>query len=75
MSFPRIVATNRDAEKLWKYLLAYRNRMSTIRLVWRHEIQLEDNVLMGIIPAEEALVSAQVLRRETASNCMQTRPS
>jgi len=63
VSFPNIVATGKDAEKLLKYLLAYRTHMGAIQIDSKQEKQFEDNVTMGVVPLEEAMVVAGIRKK------------
>ena len=65
MSFTTVMAKNEDAEKLLKYLLTYRNRMDPERLLPERQVPMDDNISMGIIPAEEVvLVSTDIRKRD-----------
>ena len=53
MSDKTLVATNEDAEKLWKYILAYRKHVGYISIDSIQDLTLEDNITVGVIPLEE----------------------
>jgi hypothetical protein len=56
MPITNVVAKNADAEKLWKYILAYRSHMGNTSSGSKQERPLEDNVPMRVIPLEETVV-------------------
>ena len=65
MSFTTVIATNEDAEKLLKYLLAYRNRTDPERLLPERDVPTDDYISMGVIPPEEVvLVSADIRKKD-----------
>ena len=57
MSDKTIIATNEDAEKLWKYILTYRKHMGNISIDSEQDLPLEDNITVGVIPLEEVGVA------------------
>ena len=57
MSDKTMIATNDDAEKLWKYILAYRNHMSNTTIDSKQDHSLEDDITVGVIPLEEVGVA------------------
>ena len=57
MSDKTMIATNEDAENLWKYILAYRKHMGNISIDSMQNLPLEDNITVGVIPLEEVGVS------------------
>jgi hypothetical protein len=65
MSFTTVAAKNEDAEKLLKYLLAYRSRMSPERLLPERTAPMDDTISMDIIPPEEVVLdSSGVLKKD-----------
>ena len=63
MSDETMVAINEDAEKLWKYILAYRNHMGNTTIDSEQDLPLEDNVTLGVIPLEEAGIAELKTRK------------
>ncbi len=57
MSDKTMIATNEDAEKLWKYILAYRKHMGNIATNSIQDLPTEDNITLGAIPLEEVGVA------------------
>ena len=53
MSHKTMIATNEDAEKLWRYILAYRKHVGNISIDSMQDLTLEDNITVGVIPLEE----------------------
>jgi hypothetical protein len=59
MSIVTVVAVNDDAERLWKYILAYRKHVGNTSVDSKQDHPLEDNVTVGVIPLEEAIDRAE----------------
>ena len=57
MSHKTMIATNEDAEKLWRYILAYRKHVGNISIDSMQDLPLEDNVTLGVIPLERVEVA------------------
>ena len=52
MSHKTMIATNEDAAKLWRYILAYRKHVGNISIDSMQDLPLEDNITVGVIPLE-----------------------
>ena len=48
-----LIATNEDAENLWKYIIAYRKQRGNISIGSIQDLSMEDNITVGVIPLEE----------------------
>ncbi len=48
-----LIATNEDAENLWKYIIAYRKQRGNISIESMQDLSMEDNITVGVIPLEE----------------------
>lgn len=53
MSEETLIATNEDAENLWKYIIAYRKQRGNISTTSMQDLSMEDNITVGVIPLEE----------------------
>lgn len=63
ISKTNFLAINEDAEKLWNYILSYRNRLFNTPPELGIENPLENDISIGVIPLEE-VVSASEKSRE-----------
>jgi len=52
-----LIATNEDAENLWKYIIAYRKQRGNISIGSIQDLSMEDNITVGVIPLEELVIA------------------
>jgi hypothetical protein len=52
-----LIATNEDAENLWKYIIAYRKQRGNTSIESMQDLSMEDNITVGVIPLEELAIA------------------